>query len=95
MKASTIDDPIFGYDRQTGAETAPHGEGVIDMMTIDNLPNELPRDASVAFGEMFIEHVLEQLNNPKSELIQRGTVAARGQLGKHFRYLADYLAGTK
>lgn len=93
IKASTIADPIFGYDRKTGKEVSPHGADTIDMMTIDNLPNELPRDASEAFGDMFMEHVLEQLNNPRSELIQRGTVAARGQLGKYFRYLEGYLAG--
>ena len=93
LAASTIADPVFGYDIKTGRKTAPHANGVVDMMTIDNLPNELPRDASTAFGNMFIEHVMEHLNNPKSELISRATVAAGGQLGKHFRYLADYLAG--
>ncbi len=95
IKASTIKDPIFGFDPQTGKETTPHGENVVDMMTIDNLPNELPRDASTAFGQMFIKNVLNELGNRKSELIQRATVAEYGNLGKHFEYLRDYLNGNK
>jgi len=93
LKASTIADPVFGYDPATGQECPPYQEHTVDMMTIDNLPNELPRDASTAFGDMFVEHVLEHLNNPQSALLARATVAAGGQLGKHFRYLEDYLAG--
>jgi alanine dehydrogenase len=93
IKASTIDDPIFGIDRATGKEVAPHGDNVLDMMTIDNLPNELPRDASTAFGDMFIQNVLNELGNRKSELIQRATIAEFGNLGKHFEYLRDYLNG--
>ena len=93
IKASTIQDPIFGFDPNTGAETTPHGESVVDMMTIDNLPNELPRDASTSFGDMFINNVLNELNNRKSELIQRATIANFGNLGKDFEYLRGYLSG--
>lgn len=93
IKASTIADPIFGFDRMTGEETSPHGKTVVDMMTIDNLPNELPRDASTAFGEMFISNVLNELGNRRSALIERATIATGRNLGKHFEYLRDYLNG--
>lgn len=93
IKASTIEEPIFGFDPKTETEVAPHGEQVVDMMTIDNLPNEMPRDASTAFGDMFIEHVLQELNNPRSLLVERGTVTINGNLGRHFEYLRDYLNG--
>ena len=62
------------------------------MMTIDNLPNELPRDASTAFGEQFIEHILPELLKDKSAVIERAMVTENGVLGKHFQYLADYAA---
>jgi len=94
LKASTILDPVFGYNPETESESPPFKTGIVDMMTIDNLPNELPRDASKAFGEMFMEHILEELNDKKSQVINRGTIAAHGQLGKHFRYLENYLNGT-
>ena len=91
LRASTIADPVFGFDPTTGKETTPFQEDCIDMMTIDNLPNEMPRDASTAFGEMFIEHVLPQLNDDKSEMIQKATIAEAGDLGSHFEYLRSYL----
>lgn len=93
IKASTIADPIFGFERMEGKETKPHGKNVVDMMTIDNLPNELPRDSSTAFGDMFISNVLNELGNRKSELIERATIATGRNLGKHFEYLRDYLNG--
>jgi len=92
LRAATIAAPVFGYDPVAKKETAPYQEGFIDMMTIDNLPNELPRDASEAFGEQFIEHILPELTNPNSMVLERGTIAANGKLGKHFQYLMDYVA---
>lgn len=95
LKASTIADPIFGYDPQTNQETEPFQAGVVDMMTIDNLPSELPRDASQAFGEMFLIYVLpELLKETESDLIERATIAKGGQLTKHFAYLQDYVSGS-
>ena len=91
--ASTIAEPVFGFDPKTGEQCEPYQEGCIDMMTIDNLPNEMPRDASEAFGQMFIDHVLEELLNEDSEMIEKATVAADGKLGKHFQYLSDYVSG--
>ena len=93
LKASTIPDPIFGYDPIKDVEVAPHGNGVIDMMTIDNLPNELPRDASQSFGEMFIEHVLPELTKEKSELLDKATIARSGKLTSYFEYLKGYVEG--
>jgi len=93
LRASTIQDPIFGYDPKNQSEVLPHTEGSIDMMTIDNLPNELPRDASKAFGEMFIEHVLPELTKDKSDIMARATLTTDGKLTKHFDYLQDYVDG--
>ena len=94
LKASTIPDPIFGYDPIKDVEVAPHGNGVIDMMTIDNLPNELPRDASQSFGDMFIEHVLPELTKDMSELLDRATIAKSGKLTSYFEYLKGYVEGS-
>lgn len=91
LKASTIADPIFGYDPVNNLEVEPFRNGVIDMMTIDNLPSELPRDASKAFGEMFLMHVLPELLRSESRLIERATIAEDGHLGRYFQYLQDYV----
>ena len=91
LRASTIDDPVFGYDPKTGQEVPAHTPGCIDMMTIDNLPNELPRDASEAFGEQFLTHVMPELLREQSDLLDRATVARDGELGAHFAYLAGFV----
>jgi saccharopine dehydrogenase (NAD+, L-lysine forming) len=91
LKPTTIEDPVFGYDPQTGKEVTPYQSNCIDMMTIDNLPNELPADASRAFGDMFATHVLPGLlQAEKSEIIQRATILQMGQLTAGYQYLSDY-----
>ncbi len=93
IKASTIADPVFGYDPISRTESEPYQDNALDMMTIDNLPNELPRDASTAFGDMFIEHVLPELKAGGGTMLDRGSVTDKGDLGKHFEYLRGYLNG--
>ncbi len=95
LRASTIADPVFGFDLKSGEEIAAFSEHGIDMMTIDNLPNELPRDASTAFGQQFIDHILPEIIQENSALIERATVTECGVLGKHFRYLEDYVNGEQ
>ena len=95
IDASTIADPIFGFDPRTGKKTAPFTGDSIDMMTIDNLPNELPRDASHSFGNQFIANILPELLNPDSDVIKRATVTENGDLGPHFEYLRGYLNGEE
>ena len=90
--ATTIADPVFGYDPQTGVATEPYQAHTVDMMTIDNLPNELPLEASQSFGEQFITNVLAELLGLKDTgMIERATVAKKGKLGKHFQYLQSYV----
>lgn len=93
LKPATIPDPVFGYDRFTASEIQPFQAHSIDMMTIDNLPNELPRDASEAFGNQFIDYVLDDLLNPaKNGVIERGMMTKDGALTERFQYLANYIA---
>ena len=94
LRATTIADPVFGYDPVLGRETFPHQDHTVDMMTIDNLPNELPRDASTSFGDMFIEHVVPELRKDESLMLDKATVAIQGKLGDHFKYLSDFLSGN-
>lgn len=95
LRATTIDDPFMGYDPHTGTETTPFQDHVIDMMTIDNLPNELPRDASTSFGQQFIEHIWPEIAAGAFDrgILLRGTVALKGHLGPEFGYLKDYVEG--
>ncbi len=93
LRAAKIKDPVFGFDPGSGKEVDAFSEDAVDMMTIDNLPNELSRDASDAFGEQFIEHILPELSVDNSGIIRRGTIAQNGKLGEDFGYLAEYAFG--
>lgn len=94
IRPSKIADPVFGFDPRTGLETPPFQPDSIDVMAIDNLPSELPRDASVFFGKQLIENVLPQLlKGRQSDDIRRGMVTEDGHLTSTFEYLADYAAG--
>ena len=93
--ASTIKEPIFGFDPETGKECTPFQPKSVDMMTVDNLPNELPRDASEAFGQMFLDHVFDELVNiENSDFLMRASVTYNRDLGPNFEYLRDYLNGA-
>ena len=94
LRPSTIANPFYGYDAQSEEEVDFYKEDCIGVMAVDNLPCELPKDASVSFGEMFIEHVLEPLlGNDPEDIIYRASETKDGQLTPHFAYLQDYLEG--
>jgi hypothetical protein len=61
-------------------------------MSIDNLPGELPRDASVDFGKQLMRNALHDLfTNARSPMIERATILRKGKLTSPFEYLGDYL----
>lgn len=87
---STIDEPIYGVDKQTLQRTKPYLPGSVDLMAIGNLPNELPRDASRYFGEQLIKYVLEDLVKGGSPIIERATMLKKGILTEEYSYLKEY-----
>ena len=91
LHASTIANPVFGYDPQSEEATDPFQNYCVDMMTIDNLPSELPRDASTAFGKMYIEQVLPHVLAPNSAMLERATLTRYGRLGPNYTYLQEFV----
>jgi alanine dehydrogenase len=87
----TIEDPVYGVDRNTLQKTSPYLENSIDVMAVGNLPNELPRDASRYFGEQLIKFVLEDLVKGSSPIIERATMTNEGKLTSLYSYLEDYV----
>jgi len=96
IRASTIASPFYGYDPATGGETGAFDKGAITVMAVDNLPGELPRDASANFGEALIANVIPELLGEKdSGMVDRASIAANGGLTDLYGYLEDYLAGRE
>lgn len=94
LRASTIADPFYGYDAQSETEVAFDAKDAIAVMAVDNLPCELPKDASEGFGEMFLEHVIPAFfNNDERGILKRAKITKDGQLTKRFEYLQDYVDG--
>jgi alanine dehydrogenase len=96
IKASTIADPIYGYHPETASEVDFKDDNAIVVMAVDNLPCELPKDASEGFGEMFLENVIPAFfNNDKDGVLQRAKMTENGKLTERFSYLQDYIDGKE
>lgn len=94
IKASTIADPLFGYLPATDSEVDVFHPAAIVVMSVDNLPCELPKDASEGFGEMFMEHVIPAFfNGDKDGILERAKITENGKLTERFQYLQDYADG--
>ncbi|NVK08090.1 MAG: alanine dehydrogenase [Tenacibaculum sp.] len=97
LRASTIADPIYGYNPETESEIDYKDEKAITVMAVDNLPCELPKDASEGFGEMFLEHVIPAFyNNDKDGILARSKMTTNtGKLTERYAYLQDYVDGKE
>ncbi len=87
---ATIDDPVYGVDKNTFQRTAPYLPNSVDVMAVGNLPNELPRDASRYFGEQLIKFVLDDLRTGGSETIRKATIVMDGMLTGDYAYMKEY-----
>ncbi|SDK64423.1 Alanine dehydrogenase [Catalinimonas alkaloidigena] len=97
VQASTIEMPQYDFDPLTRTVQRPFShERHVTVMAVDNLPCELPRDASRDFGRQLIDNVLPALllDDPTG-IIQRATIAQRGHLTPPYHYLKDYAFGTE
>jgi len=92
---STIDEPIYDYNpTDDTVEPAISDEGNITVMAVDNLPCELPRDASESFGNELLNNVLPNLLGSDSQnIIKDATITKSGKLTEKYAYLQDYVDG--
>ncbi|PIE86703.1 MAG: alanine dehydrogenase [Bacteroidetes bacterium] len=97
IRPSKIADPIYGYDPATEKETDFMNENAIAVMAVDNLPCELPLDASDHFGSELIKEVFPALlKDDKDKIIERGSETnLDGELTSYFSYLEAYVEGKE
>ena len=92
IRSSTIAEPFYGYLPIENREVPYTHPGSIMVMAVDNLPCELPKDASEGFGEMFMKHVIPAFfNGDKDGILQRAKITENGKLTERFAYLQDYV----
>lgn len=96
IRPSKIADPVYGYDPNTESEADWKKEGVVAVMAVDNLPCELPQDASEDFGNELIKQVFPHLfGEDLDDVIGRASETdLNGNLTPLFSYLQDYVDGT-
>ena len=94
LRSSTIAEPLYGYFPSEDKEVDVFHPAAVVVMAVDNLPCELPKDASEGFGEMFLEHVIPAFfNGDKDGILQRAKITEKGKLTLRFSYLQDYVDG--
>ena len=94
IRPSTIKQPLYGYNPYTETEVNIYYPGSITVMAVDNLPCELPKDASEHFGREFIDKVLPSLLEDNCNLINRATICKNGNLMSRFEYLKNYVGSN-
>lgn len=94
IRSSTIADPFYGYLPSNGTEVDIFHPAAIVVMAVDNLPCELPKDASDGFGEQFVKYVMPAFFDGDAQaILKRAQVTNLGQLTPRFSYLQEYVEG--
>lgn len=97
IRASVIEEPFYDINRKTFEEKLAFScPDNITVMSVDNLPCELPRDASVGFGNDLLDKVLPHLlQNDEKKIITNASITNNGKLTPLYQYLSDYAAISK
>ncbi len=75
IRPSEIADPFYGYDAENEKEADAFDKNNITVMAVDNLPGEVPRDASVDFGKGLIEKIFPALfGEDTTGIIERASI---------------------
>ena len=91
IRTSTIENPFYDINPETFEEMpAFSNKNNITVCAVDNLPCELPYDASHAFGEMLMHHIIPELVSGNHVSIKKAAICKGGELMPNFAYLEDF-----
>lgn len=92
MRASSIPDPVYDYDKNSEQIVNSYSNpDNITVMAVDNLPCELPRDASESFARQLAQHIFYNLVVEDEDLIlNQATIVKNGKLTIKYSYLSDF-----
>ncbi|MEO8255560.1 MAG: NAD(P)-dependent oxidoreductase, partial [Flavobacterium sp.] len=92
LRSSTIQEPLYGYLPIENKEVDVFHPAAIVVMAVDNLPCELPKEASEGFGTQFLEKIIPAFfNGDKEGILARAKVTENGKLTPEFSYLQDFV----
>ena len=90
IRSTTIAKPYYSVDINSMKEIDLGNKGIA-VMAVDNLPSELPNEASEEFGKNIISEVLPYLFKKDDGRISRATTASQGKFTSSFSYLKDFI----
>jgi len=90
IRSTSIAKPYYSIDINSMKEIDLSNKGIA-VMAVDNLPSELPREASEEFGNSIMSEVLPYLINKDDGRINRATTASKGKLCSSFSYLENFI----
>ena len=92
-RSSTIEEPYYDYNPVTEElEPAFSSKENITVQAVDNLPCELPKDASLDFGRNLIDKVFPSLLGEDTDgIVERASITKNGKLTHKFSYLQDFV----
>ena len=93
IRTTSFAEPYYDYNRNLQKEEMPFSNPEnVTMMTIDNLPCGLPKEASIDFGHHIVKNVVPLLLGEDSEnIIERATITREGKLTDRYSYLQDWV----
>jgi len=90
IRSTSIAKPYYSIDINSMKEIDLDNKGIA-VMAVDNLPSELPREASEEFGNSIISEVLPYLIDKDDGRISRATTTLQGQFCSQFSYLENFI----
>jgi len=90
IRSTSIAKPYYSINTDTMKEIELSNKDIA-VMAVDNLPSELPRDASEEFGSSVISEILPYLIDKDDGRINRATTASNGKFCENFTYLNDFI----
>ncbi|MES2588186.1 MAG: NAD(P)-dependent oxidoreductase [Bacteroidota bacterium] len=93
LKPTTIPNPFFGYNPSSEKEDDFMKKDNVMVMSVDNLPCELSKDASEDFGNELIKYILPALfvEDPDNIIGRGSETNLNGELTEYFSYLEEYV----
>jgi len=93
IRPTSIERPYYSFDINSMKEIDLCNKGIA-VMAVDNLPSELPREASEEFGDNIISEVLPYLINKDDGRINRATTTSKGKFCPSFGYLENFIGAS-
>ena len=90
IRSTSIAKPYYSIDIDSMKEIDLGAKGIA-VMAVDNLPSELPQDASEEFGSSVISEILPYLIDKDDGRINRATTVSNGKFCENFTYLSDFI----